>query len=126
MFEYLYNTLFPLLGRFFGGISSVAMAKTSDMIDFLIPTFFDSGLRSLDCVNIFNGQVFSIFSLSGIDNSALNVVFKTFGTVIHAIFSGISNLFGLADVPFVFALLVLFSTFFVSIAIFRFTLHLFK
>ena len=118
MFATLFNNVFPALGQFFGSLAGIAFAPFMTSLSFLLPRGYEHPV--IDCVNVFTGVSFTLESsnhLWGIP--VFGQIYSAGLETVRGICYYTSQALGVTDIPFIFALLVLFGAFFFGIVFFR-------
>lgn len=112
MFTVLYETVFPVVDKFFAYFSTIAMLPFQMVIDFL----FGSNLSMPYIVaHGFTGAEFVFRS---------NLTPDPFAIVAKLATSGLGQLLGVSELPFFLALLVMFAECFIAILIGRFVVRI--
>lgn len=112
MFTVLYNTVFPVVDKFFAYLSTIASMPFQLVIDFL----FGSDMSMPYVVaHGFTGAEF-VFR-SNVAPNPLDIVTKLAT-------SGIGQLLGVSELPFFLALLIMFAECFAAILVGRFVVRL--
>lgn len=113
MFEFLYNRVFPSLGRFFGILSGVASDTFNHVVDYAFGSWGQLEV-SINCINVFTGEGFNITNYQ-LDLNIFDQIVSFFGKITGSVLKGIGSFFGVGELPLFLALLILFGTFFFSI-----------
>lgn len=121
MFFYLYNSVFPLLGDFFGRLSALASTDFTSVLVHCLPAPSDSVRIAIDYVNVFTGVS---SSMAPFLNSALpsgTFLFYPLRSFVWVLF----NIFGLTTLPFWIAILLFAVSILLAVAIVVFIKNLF-
>ena len=121
MFSLLFDTVFPILGEFFGGLSAVATAPTYTALAWI----FSQVDPSLTCVNVFNGAVFSL-SPPLLDVGFLGWLISFISDPLYGVMIIWCNWLGVGSLPFWGGLLILLVSSFMIIFLVRFFISLVK
>ena len=125
MFSFLYETVFPALGRFFGTLSGFAQTSFIDVIAYVLPG--DSEVISIACTNVFTGEVFARVSTNWV-NFFSPIGGKIVGKV-NEILRGciyyFSRFLGVTNLPLWIALIVMLSSIFIAVLCVKFIKNLF-
>lgn len=125
MFSVLWNNVFPALGRFFGMLGGIAFNSWSDVTLYM---FGESRfVHVLPYTNVFTGQALNLVRWTDLipKTSVLSSVIDVLNVVPRSLCTILGSVFGLNELPFVFALLIVFSCFFFALVFFRFITSLF-
>lgn len=108
MFTLLYNTVFPVIDRFFAYFSSIAMLPFDIALDFLLGN--DPSLLSITAHGFTGAEFVFPAQTSTHFLSALT----------DWLASGLGRVLGVSDLPFFLAILVMFAETFVAVLVARF------
>lgn len=99
-FDYMFNTVFPLLGEFFGKLAAIASAPFYKVVDLVLPV----SASSIPYVNVFTGQSGAIPGFNFFPG--LSNVFGFFNNLLDIF----SQVLGFREMPFILGLMVFFAS----------------
>lgn len=118
MFSTLIDSVFPALGYFFGSIAGIASAPFMTSLSYLLPRGPEHPI--INCINVFTGAE---FMLEGVNRfwgiPVFGQIYSAGIETVRGICYYTSKALGVTDIPFIFALLVLFGVFFFCIVFLR-------
>lgn len=107
-FEFLFNTVFPLLGDFFGRLAAIANCNFMSLVRWAFPV--DRSVNYvLRGVNVFTGADISMYRYAHLITHPTN-------SVIVAFFGNLANLLGISNMPLWGALLIIAAIFVIAVA----------